>query len=203
MHSRKPPQLLPLLLFFEPKTAYEFFTCLEFRRVLFRSDRSRVGEPRVDQGVVHRQQAGAREQEEHPVQQGQLQPHGGAEPAGPQSRYPTPTTVSTSGGRPSLRRRFMTVTRTVLVNGSACSSQTRSSSSSELTTTPSAAISTSSTPNSLRVRRIGRSSLVTSRLAGSRRTSWRSSRGGNGSRARRASARTRATSSSQANGLPR
>jgi hypothetical protein len=60
-------------------------------------------------------------------------------------------TVSISGGSPSLRRSRITVTVTALVNGSACSSQTRSSSSSALITAPSADISTCSTPSSLRV----------------------------------------------------
>jgi hypothetical protein len=40
--------------------------------------------------------------------------------------------VVMTGGSPSLRRRRLTVTATVLVNGSACSSQTRSSSCSAL-----------------------------------------------------------------------
>src|SRR5919197_3234024 len=157
----------------------------------------------MDPGIVHRQQAGAGDQEQHPVQQGQLQPHGGAEPAGPHSRYPTPTTVSTSGGGPSLRRRLATVTRTVLVNGSACSSQTRSSSSSALTTLPSAASSTSSTPSSLRVSRKMCPPLVASRLAGSSTRSPRASTGGVGAPPRLPPARRRATSSPNANGLPR
>ena len=60
----------------------------------------------------------------------------------------------------------MTVTRTVVVNGSAFSSQTRSSSSSLETTAPRAASSTSSTPNSLRVSSTGRPARRTVSRAG-------------------------------------
>jgi hypothetical protein len=45
--------------------------------------------------------------------------------------------VCTIGGSPSLRRSFMMVIRTMLVNGSMVASQTRSSSSSLLTAAPS------------------------------------------------------------------
>ena len=45
-------------------------------------------------------------------------------------------TVVIMGGSPTLRRRLANVTRTVLVNGSAWASQTRSSNSSALTTRP-------------------------------------------------------------------
>src|SRR5215217_3860499 len=60
-----------------------------------------------------------------------------------------------TGGSPSLRRSPTIVIRTVLVKGSAFSSQTRSSSSSEDTARPAAPISTSSTPNSFGDRSMG------------------------------------------------
>jgi general stress protein 26 len=66
-----------------------------------------------------------------------------------------PNVVLTTGcsrwigsGSPSLRRSFLTVVRTAVVNRSAFSSQTFSSSSPALTTRPPAASSTSSTPTS-------------------------------------------------------
>ena len=65
-----------------------------------------------------------------------------------------------------MRRRFITVTRTVLVNGSTCSSHTRSSSVSGLTTAPSARSSTCSTPNSFGLSVTERPSRVTSWRAG-------------------------------------
>ena len=51
-----------------------------------------------------------------------------------ESRYPAPTTVSINGGSPSFLRSVITVTRTVVVNGSVFASHTRSSSSSLDTT---------------------------------------------------------------------
>ena len=69
-----------------------------------------------------------------------------------------------TGGSPSFFLSFMTVTRTVLVNGSALASQTPSSSSSALTTRRSAASSARRTPNSLFVR----DSRVPSRVAARR-----------------------------------
>jgi hypothetical protein len=71
--------------------------------------------------------------------------------AGGASRYSLPTTVSISGGSPSLRRSRATVTETMLLNGSRWAFHTCSSSSSALTTRPSAASSSSRMPNSLRV----------------------------------------------------
>src|SRR5437868_6610254 len=68
-------------------------------------------------------------------------------------------------GSPSFLRRVITVTRTVVVNGSACSSQTRSRSSSLLTTDPLAPSSTSSTPNALRVSSTGSPARATVRRA--------------------------------------
>ena len=55
----------------------------------------------------------------------------GADPH--RNRYPLPTTVSIGSGSPSLRRRRAMVTVTVRLNGSACSSHTRSKRSSALT----------------------------------------------------------------------
>ena len=97
----------------------------------------------------------------------------------------------------------MTVTRTVVVNGSAFSSHTRSSSSSLLTTAPPAASSTSSTPNSLRVSSTGRPLRLTVRRAGSSSRSPATSIGGTAGVARRPSARQRATSSGKSKGLAR
>jgi hypothetical protein len=102
-----------------------------------------------------------------------------------------------------LRRNVITVTRTVVVNGSAFSSQTRSSSSSLETTAPRAASSTSSTPNSLRVSSTGRAARVTIRRDGSSAMSPAISTGGAAGVDRRPSARTRAASSANANGLAR
>ena len=62
-------------------------------------------------------------------------------------RYPAPATVATIQGSPRRLRSPETVMRTAFVNGSAFSSQARSSSSSALTTPPSAATRTSSTAN--------------------------------------------------------
>ena len=66
-------------------------------------------------------------------------------------RYPAPGTVAMIQGSPRRLRSAETVIRTALVNGFACSSHARSSSASALTTPPSAATSTSSTANCLRV----------------------------------------------------
>ncbi len=118
-------------------------------------------------------------------------------------RYPDPTTVSMIAGSPSLRRNVIIVTRTVVVKGSAFSSHTRSSSSSLLTTAPCAVSSVSSTPNSLRVSSIGSPCRVTVRLPGSSSMSPAVSTGGAAGVVRRPSARTRATSSANANGLGR
>ena len=72
-----------------------------------------------------------------------------------------------TGGSPSLRRRRPTVTVTVLVNGSACSSQTCSSRSSARRKAGLARSSASSTPNSLTDRSSCRPSRVTVRRTGS------------------------------------
>src|SRR5439155_24189385 len=165
------------------------------------------------------QQPGEQEQQQRPadqqdrVDQGEPQPDGGPQPppgpgvvhgqAGTTTRYPAPTTVSIRGGSPSFLRRVITVTRTVVVNGSALASQTRSSSSSLDTTPPRALISSSRTPNSLRVRSSGLPPRVTARLAWSSTRSPTVSTGGATGEERRPSARTRATSSSKANGLVR
>jgi hypothetical protein len=94
------------------------------------------------------------------------------------------------------------VTVTVRVNRSAFSSHTRSSRSSALSTPPSAIISSSRTAISLRLSGTGRPSRLTRRLA---RSSSRPPRVITGAAAglRRASERTRATSSANANGLTR
>src|SRR4051794_41658683 len=86
-----------------------------------------------------------------------------------------------TGGSPSLRRSVMTHMRTVFVNGSACSSQTRSSSSSVDTAWPAADSSASSTPNSFGVRSSMRSPRCASRRPGSSsRSPWRRTGGGGG-----------------------
>src|SRR5947209_9645253 len=131
------------------------------------------------QQVADRQQHPAGDQEHGPVEQRQAQPDRGrrtvpAQPrqpaAGPRFTrpalhhfilYPTPITVSTTEGSPSLRRNVMIVIRTTLVNGSMCSSHTRSSRSSVDTAAPSALISTSSTANSLRASSTGRPLRIT------------------------------------------
>src|SRR5438093_12908578 len=66
-------------------------------------------------------------QEESPgVEQGETEADGGtprpAARGGHGMRYPTPGTVSMTGGSPSFRRSIMTVNRTTPVNGSAGSS---------------------------------------------------------------------------------
>src|SRR5579859_4015759 len=118
------------------------------------------------------------------------------------SRYPLPTTVSIGSGSPSLRRSRPIVTVTVRVNGSAFSSQTRSSRSSVLTTLPLATRSSSRIPISLRVSESGRPARLTRRRARSNTMSPRTITG-TAAGVRRASDRTLATSSSNANGLPR
>ena len=118
-------------------------------------------------------------------------------------RYPAPTTVSITAGSPSLRRNVITVTRTVVVNGSAFSSHTRSRSSSLDTTPPSAASRTSSTPNSLRVNSTGLPSRAAVRRAGSNSMPAARRIGGVAGVDRRPRARTLATSSAKANGLAR
>src|ERR1700726_801544 len=80
-----------------------------------------------DDRPAHGEQAG--------VQQGQPGPDG--QPHAAHIRYPLPTTVSISGGSPSLRRSRAIVTETMLLNGSAYASHTCSSSSSALTRAPS------------------------------------------------------------------
>ena len=66
-------------------------------------------------------------------------------------RYPTPATVCDHRrARPSLRRSFITVTRTTLVNGSMFSSQASPAAPRRETTAPPARSSSSSTANSLR-----------------------------------------------------
>src|SRR5262245_66385328 len=64
---------------------------------------------------------GPGQQQRRGIVQGEPDADGGV-PAVHGSRYPVPETVSITGGSPSLRRRFMMVNRTTLVNGSVCSS---------------------------------------------------------------------------------
>jgi hypothetical protein len=112
-------------------------------------------------------------------------------------------TVSISGGSPSLPRSRLMVAFTVVVNGSAASSQTRSSSSSVGTARLRAASRYSSTANSLGVSSSRTPPRVATRRAGSSsRSSWVSTVGSAGWE-RRPIARTRATSSAYANGLGR
>src|SRR5579863_3017770 len=147
---------------------------------------------RDDDRTAHGEEAG--------VQKGQPGPDG--RPRAPHIRYPLPTTVSISGGAPSFRRSRVIVTATMLLNGSALTSHTCSSSSSALTSAPSAASSISRTPNSFRVRDSEREPRLTRCRARSTARSPRRSTGG-ADGARRESARTRATSSAKAKGLPR
>jgi hypothetical protein len=79
-----------------------------------------------------------------------------------------------------LRRTFITVKRTTLVNGSTCSSHAFSSSCSAEATPPSARISSSSTANSLRDSSTGCSPRMTVRRWVSRRMPARSRTGGDG-----------------------
>src|SRR6266516_2749959 len=88
---------------------------------------------RHDDRPAHGEQAG--------IQHGQPCPDG--QPRAAHIRYPLPTTVSISGGSPSLRRSRAIVTDTMLLNGSACAYHTCSSRSSALITAPSAASSIS------------------------------------------------------------
>src|SRR5581483_839934 len=90
-----------------------------------------------DQQPREQEQQARRAHQEYPVEQGQPQPYRRPQPPLPPgvvnghvaaTRYPAPTTVSISGGSPSFFRNVITVTRTVVVNGSVCASQTRSSS---------------------------------------------------------------------------
>ena len=115
---------------------------------------------------------------------------------------PAPLTVSITGGSPSLRRSRSTVIRTELVNGSAFSSQTRSTSSSFDTTRA------VGRHQRLEHRELLRGQLDRAPVAGDRaprgveldvaRAQHRRARP---DAARRASARRRATSSANANGL--
>src|SRR5258708_829443 len=82
------------------------------------------------QDVADRHDDRAAHGEQARVQQGQPCPEG--QPRAAHIRYPLPTTVSISGGSPSLRRSRAIVTETILLNGSACASHTCSSSSSAL-----------------------------------------------------------------------
>src|SRR5439155_24613922 len=116
-----------------------------------------------DDRVAHREQHDAHGQEDPGVPRREAQADRWARQVHQITRYPVPMTVSITGGWPSLRRRFMSVTRTVFVNGSGCSSHTRSSRVSALTTAPSARSVTSRTPNSLGLSEIGRPSRVASR----------------------------------------
>src|SRR5262249_35017763 len=102
------------------------------------------------QGVGDRDDERAAHCEQPGIEERQPRPHG--QPWDAHSRYPLPTTVSISGGSPSLRRSRATVTETMLLNGSRLASPTCSSSSSALTTRPSAARSSSTIRNSLRGR---------------------------------------------------
>jgi hypothetical protein len=94
------------------------------------------------------------------------------------------------------------VTVTVRENRSVLSSQTRSNRSSALRMPPSAISSSSSTPSSLRLSGTGRPARLTRRLARSSTMSPRAITGA-ATGLRRASERTRATSSANANGLVR
>src|SRR4029450_348917 len=164
-----------------------------------------AGEPLGDQGVGHAQQQHAGEQEQAAVDQ--RQPGADGQPGEPGwrhgIRYPTPASVTTTGGPPSLRRSLRTVIRTAWVNGSACSSHAFSNSCSAETTPPSARSSSASTANSLRDSGTYRPLRYTSRRCGSRRIPARCRIGGAAGRARRPSATTRAASSANANGLGR
>ena len=71
-----------------------------------------------DEQITERQQDGAGDQEDNPVKNRQAQPDRGGRPAHQASLYPTPMTVSTTGGSPSFRRSVMIVIRTTFVNGS-------------------------------------------------------------------------------------
>src|SRR5207247_8499761 len=173
-----------------------------------------LGRPQrlVDQQPGEHEQQQRPADQQDPVDQRQPQPDRRPQPPtaprvinrhGTTTRYPAPTTVSISGGSPSFFRSVITVTRTVVVNGSALASQTRSSSSSLDTTAPRALTSSSRMPNSLRVSSSGLPARVTARLAWSSTRSPSVSTGGATGDDRRPSARTRATSSSKANGLVR
>src|SRR5581483_12153578 len=117
-------------------------------------------------------------------------------------RYPLPITVSISGGSPSLRRSRVIVTETMLLNESTSASHTCSSNTSALTRAPSAASSISRIPNSLRVSESARvPRLARCRARSTLRSPRRTTGGIDG--VRRESARTRATSSANTNGLPR
>src|SRR6202044_3817150 len=96
---------------------------------------------RHDDGPARGEQAG--------IEQGQPGPDG--EPRAAHTRYPLPTTVSISGGSPSLRRSRAIVTETMLLNGSALASHTCSSISSALTPAPWAARKVWGIPESLRL----------------------------------------------------
>lgn len=95
------------------------------------------------------------------------------------------------------------VMRTALVNGSAFSSQARSSSVSALTTPPRAVIRTSSTANCFLVSATYLPSRKTSRRNGSSRIPAHSMTGGVLSLGRRASERSRTTSSFRSKGFVR
>src|SRR5262249_32922439 len=118
------------------------------------------GVPRqpVLQALPHQQlrraeQGHARDQQQSAVEDGEPDPDRGAAHG---TRYPTPGTVSTTGGSPSLRRSLITVTRTMFVKGSTFSSQARSRRSSAETTAPQARSSSARTANSLFARGTGR-----------------------------------------------
>ena len=106
-----------------------------------------------------------------------------------------------TGGSPSLARRRLTVILTVLVNGSAISSHTRSSSSSVVTTRPCAPSSSSRTPSSLGLRARARPARMATRRAVSRDRSPWTSVGASAWVGRRARARMRATSSASSERL--
>src|SRR5579864_9025906 len=91
------------------------------------------------QGVADRHDDCPADGEQAGIQQGQPCPDG--QPRADHIRYPLPTTVSISGGSPSLRRSRVIVTETMLLNGSRLASHTCSSRSSALTRAPSAASS--------------------------------------------------------------
>ncbi len=107
------------------------------------------------------------------------------------------------GGSPSLRRRRLMVTWTVLVNGSAFSSQARARRSSALRTAGAAFRRVSSTANSLTETSTWRPSRVTVRRSGSSSIPAARRMRGRSAGLRRARARMRSTGSGKWKGLGR
>ena len=122
------------------------------------------------------------------------------------NRFPVPITVSigeSPAASTSLRRRVPTVTRTVLVNGSACSSHTWSSSSSWEMTRPAFTMKYRNNANSLPVSASSASARVATWRAVSRQRSPTSSTAPEVPASRRSRLRTRALSSAYAKGFTR